>query len=50
MTGESERNLKRTGTLWKEFTKDAVPTMIFDNKTEAVDNPDGGEQASIAES
>jgi para-nitrobenzyl esterase len=34
---------------WTEFTKDAVPTMIFDNKTEAINNPDGGEQESIAE-
>jgi para-nitrobenzyl esterase len=34
---------------WAEFTPDTVPTMIFDNKTEAVNNPDGGEQASIAE-
>ena len=34
---------------WTGFTKDAVPTMIFDNKTEAINNPDGGEQGSIAE-
>jgi len=26
-----------------------VPTIIFDNNTEVVNNPDGGEQASIAE-
>ena len=36
-------------THWAEFTPETVPTMIFDNKTEAVNNPDGGEQASIAE-
>ena len=35
---------------WTEFAKDTVPTMIFDNKPEAINNPDGGEQASIAES
>ncbi len=34
---------------WTEFHPDSVPTMIFDNKTEAVDFPDRGEQASIAE-
>jgi para-nitrobenzyl esterase len=34
---------------WAEFHPDSVPTMIFDNKTEAVDFPDRGEQASIAE-
>jgi para-nitrobenzyl esterase len=34
---------------WAEFTPDTVPTMIFDNKTDAVNNPDDGEQASIAE-
>jgi len=34
---------------WTEFTPDSVPTMIFDNKTEVLNNPDGGEQASIAE-
>jgi para-nitrobenzyl esterase len=34
---------------WTEFSREAVPTMIFDNKTELVNNPDGGEQKSIAE-
>jgi para-nitrobenzyl esterase len=34
---------------WKAFSSATVPTMIFDNKTVAVDNPDGGEQKSIAE-
>jgi para-nitrobenzyl esterase len=34
---------------WSEFASDSVPTMIFDNKCDAVNNPDGGEQASIAE-
>ena len=34
---------------WAEFTPDSVPTIIFDNNTEVVNNPDGGEQASIAE-
>jgi para-nitrobenzyl esterase len=34
---------------WSEFAPDSVPTMIFDNKCDAVNNPDGGEQASIAE-
>ncbi len=34
---------------WAPFAPDTVPTMIFDNKAEAVNNPDGGEQASIAE-
>jgi para-nitrobenzyl esterase len=34
---------------WVEFSADTVPTMIFDNKTELVLNPDGGEQKSIAE-
>jgi len=34
---------------WKPFAADTVPTMIFDNKTELVLNPDGGEQKSIAE-
>jgi para-nitrobenzyl esterase len=33
---------------WGEFSPDSVPTMIFDNRTEAVNNPDGGEQKSIA--
>jgi para-nitrobenzyl esterase len=35
---------------WVEFSTETVPTMIFDNKTELVLNPDGGEQKSIAES
>ena len=34
---------------WTEFSAETVPTMIFDNKTELVLNPDGGEQKSIAE-
>jgi para-nitrobenzyl esterase len=34
---------------WAEFAPDSVPKMIFDSKTEAVNNPGGGEQASIAE-
>ena len=34
---------------WAEFAPDTIPTIIFDNKTEVVNNPDGGEQASIAE-
>jgi len=34
---------------WTAFSPDEVPTMIFDNKTELVKNPDGGEQKSIAE-
>lgn len=34
---------------WSEFTPDSAPTIIFDNKTEVVNNPDSGEQASIAE-
>ncbi|MGO9938037.1 MAG: carboxylesterase/lipase family protein [Terracidiphilus sp.] len=34
---------------WAEFKPDSVPTMMFDNKCDAVNNPDGGEQASIAE-
>jgi len=35
---------------WAEFSRETVPTMIFDTKTELVLNPDGGEQKSIAES
>lgn len=35
---------------WAAFSPDNVATMIFDNKTEAINNPDGGEQKSIAES
>jgi para-nitrobenzyl esterase len=34
---------------WTKFSADNVPTMVFDNKTELVLNPDGSEQASIAE-
>jgi len=34
---------------WTPFAPDTVPTMIFDNKTELLTNPDGGEQKSIAE-
>jgi para-nitrobenzyl esterase len=34
---------------WTQFSPETVPTMIFDNKTELVNNPDGGEQKSIAE-
>jgi len=34
---------------WAEFRPDTVPTIILDNRTEVVDNPDGGEQVSIAE-
>ncbi len=34
---------------WPEFAPGTVPTMIFDKKCEAINNPDGGEQASIAE-
>ena len=33
---------------WPEFSS-AVPTMLFDRKSQAVPNPDGEEQASIAE-
>ena len=35
---------------WTEFSPETVPTMIFDNKTELILNPDGAEQKSIAES
>jgi para-nitrobenzyl esterase len=34
---------------WTPFSPETVPTMIFDNRTELVNNPDGGEQKSIAE-
>jgi para-nitrobenzyl esterase len=34
---------------WTQFSPETVPTMIFDNKTELANNPDGGEQKSIAE-
>jgi para-nitrobenzyl esterase len=33
---------------WDAFTPAAVPTMIFDSHCQAVDGPDRGEQASIA--
>ena len=31
--------------IGQEFTPESVSTMIFDNKTEVVNNPDGGEQS-----
>jgi len=34
---------------WAAFSSETVPTMIFDNDTVAVNNPDGMEQRSIAE-
>jgi para-nitrobenzyl esterase len=34
---------------WTPFSAETVPTMVFDNKTELVNNPDAGEQKSIAE-
>lgn len=34
---------------WTAFSPETVPTMIFDNKTELKNNPDGGEQNSIKE-
>jgi para-nitrobenzyl esterase len=34
---------------WADFSADLVPTMIFDNKCELVDNPDGAEQKSISD-
>jgi para-nitrobenzyl esterase len=33
---------------WPTFNAQSVPTMIFDNAIELVNNPDGGEQQSIA--
>jgi para-nitrobenzyl esterase len=33
---------------WPAFSTQSVPTMIFDNRTELVHNPDGGEQRSIS--
>jgi para-nitrobenzyl esterase len=33
---------------WTAFTADATPTMIFDNQSQLVNNPDGGEQRSIS--
>lgn len=32
---------------WAAFNTDEVPTMIFDNHTQLINNPDGGEQRSI---
>jgi para-nitrobenzyl esterase len=32
---------------WTAFNADQVPTMIFDNHTQLLNNPDGGEQRSI---
>jgi para-nitrobenzyl esterase len=32
---------------WTAFSADQVPTMIFDNRTQLINNPDGGEQRSI---
>jgi para-nitrobenzyl esterase len=32
---------------WTAFRVAQVPTMIFDNHTQLIDNPDGGEQRSI---
>ncbi len=34
---------------WAEFSPATVPTMIFDNKAEALNNPDAGELKSIAD-
>jgi para-nitrobenzyl esterase len=34
---------------WTAFSPETVPTMIFDDKTELVNSPDGAEQKSIAE-
>jgi len=34
---------------WADFSADLVPTMIFDNKCELVDNPDEAEQKSISD-
>jgi para-nitrobenzyl esterase len=34
---------------WGEFSADTVTTMIFDDKTDAINNPDSDEQASITE-
>jgi para-nitrobenzyl esterase len=33
---------------WTPFSPDTVATMIFDIHTELVNDPDGGEQRSIA--
>jgi para-nitrobenzyl esterase len=32
---------------WTAFSAEQVPTMIFDNHTQLINNPDGGEQRSI---
>jgi len=32
---------------WTAFSIEQVPTMIFDNHTQLINNPDGGEQRSI---
>jgi para-nitrobenzyl esterase len=32
---------------WTAFSADEVPTMIFDNHSQLINNPDGGEQRSI---
>jgi para-nitrobenzyl esterase len=32
---------------WTVFSAEQVPTMIFDNHTQLINNPDGGEQRSI---
>jgi len=32
---------------WTAFSVEQVPTMIFDNHTQLINNPDGGEQRSI---
>ena len=35
---------------WTAFSAEQVPTMIFDNHTQLINNPDGGEQRSIRRS
>jgi para-nitrobenzyl esterase len=35
---------------WRTFSVEQVPTMIFDNHTQLINNPDGGEQRSIRRS
>jgi para-nitrobenzyl esterase len=35
---------------WTAFSVEQVPTMIFDNHTQLINNPDGGEQRSIRRS
>jgi para-nitrobenzyl esterase len=32
---------------WTAFSAEQVPTMIFDNRTQLINHPDGGEQRSI---